>query len=352
MRLWRSEVAILASKPHLGGKISSRRRRFVDGSRQLEGEMKGIFGRGRDRDSGRVEAAEAAKPKDAGALVKDATTSSFATDVIAESARQPVLADFWAPWCEPCKRLAPVLEKAVQAAAGKVKLVRLNIDEHPEIPARLGVRSIPAVIAFQRGQPIDGFMGALPEREIKGFIERLVGPLDDIADRLAEAEALAAAGEPSKAAEIYRQIIAVNPGEPAAVAGLAKILIAAGELDSAKRMLAAVSVSGERDGAIIAAKAALELSEQAAHIGDSSELTQKLAADPNDHQARFDYAILLNAKNRRAEAAGELVEIIKRDRAWNDDGARKQLLQFFDAWGAADPATIAARRKLSAVLFS
>jgi putative thioredoxin len=314
--------------------------------------MKGIFGRGRDRDSGRVEAAEAAKRKDAGALVKDATTSSFAADVITESARQPVLADFWAPWCEPCKRLAPVLEKAVRAAAGKVKLVRLNIDEHPEIPARLGVRSIPAVIAFQRGQPIDGFMGALPEREIKGFIERLVGPLDDIADRLAEAEALAAAGEPNKAAEIYREIIAANPGEPAAVTGLAKILIAAGELDSAKRMLAAVSVSGERDGTIIAAKAALELAEQAASLGDSSELTQKLAADPNDHQARFDYAILLNAKNRRAEAAGELVEIIKRDRAWNEDGARKQLLQFFDAWGAADPATIAARRKLSAVLFS
>ncbi len=195
-------------------------------------------------------------------------------------------------------------------------------------------------------------MGALPEREIKGFIERLVGPLDDIADRLAEAEALAAAGEPSKAVEIYRQIIAVNPGEPAAVAGLAKILIAAGELDSAKRMLAAVSVSGERDGAIIAAKAGLELAERAAHVGDSSELTQMLAADPDDHQARFDYAILLHAKNRRAEAAGELVEIIKRDRAWNDDGARKQLLQFFDAWGAADPATIAARRKLSSVLFS
>ncbi len=313
--------------------------------------MKRIFGRARG--GGQGEAANAAKPDDsAGALIKDATTASFSADVIAESARRPVLADFWAPWCEPCKRLGPVLEKIVKAAAGKVKLVRLNIDEHPEIPARLGVRSIPAIIAFQRGQPVDGFMGALPEREIKGFIERLAGPLDDIADRLAEAEAVAAVGERSRAVEIYRAIIAANPGDPAAVAGLAKLLISAGELESAKRMLAAVSASGERDGAIIAAKAALDLAEQAANLGDSSELAQKIAADPNDHQARFDYAILLNSQNCRVEAANELVEIIKRDREWNDDGARKQLLQFFEAWGAADPATIAARRKLSAVLFS
>jgi putative thioredoxin len=325
-------------------------RRFA-GVRNKAGEMKRIFGRGRE--GGKREAANAANANDsAGALVKDATTASFSADVIAESARQPVLADFWAPWCEPCTRLEPVLEKIVKAAAGKVKLVRLNIDEQPEIPARLGVRSIPAVIAFQRGQPVDGFMGALPEREIKGFIERLAGPLNDIADRLAEAEALAAAGQQAKAAEIYRAMIAANPGDPAPVAGLAKLLISAGELESAKRMLATVSPSGERDGAVIAAKAALNLAEQAARIGDSSELTNKIAADPNDHQARFDYAILLNAQNCRAEAANELVEIIKRDRTWNDDGARKQLLQFFDAWGAADPATIAARRKLSAVLFS
>ncbi|MCI0735401.1 MAG: tetratricopeptide repeat protein, partial [Beijerinckiaceae bacterium] len=260
--------------------------------------------------------------------------------------------DFWAPWCEPCKQLGPILEKIVKAAAGKVKLVKLNIDEHPEIPARLGVRSIPAIIAFQRGQPIDGFMGALPEREIKGFIERLVGPLDDSADRLAEAEALAAAGDAGRAAEIYGAIIAASPGDPAAVAGLAKLLISAGELERAKAVLSAVSVSGERDGAIIAAKAALELAEQAATIGDSSELMCKIAADPNDHQARFDFAILLNAQNQRLEAANELVEIIRRDKAWNDDGARKQLLQFFDAWGAADPATVGARRKLSALLFS
>jgi putative thioredoxin len=321
--------------------------------------MMGIFGRGGDKgrakgkDQGKGEAAWAAKPSGAaGPHVKDATTASFGADVISESARQPVLVDFWAPWCEPCKRLGPILEKIVKQAAGKVKLVKLNIDEYPEIPGRLGVRSIPAIFAFQHGQPIDGFMGALPEKDIRGFIERLVGPLDNAADRLAEAGALAAAGDTATAAELYRAIIAANPGDPAAAGGLAKILISNGELDSAQGVLASVNAGGERDAAVIAAKAALDLAEQAAAVGDSSALLRKLAADPNNHQARFDLAIVLNAQNRREEAANELVEIIKRDRAWSDDGARKQLLQFFDAWGVTDPATISARRKLSALLFS
>ena len=287
-----------------------------------------------------------------GSLIKDVTTASFSADVLAELARQPVLVDFWAPWCGPCKQLAPVLEKAVKAAGGKVKLVKMNIDEHPEIPGRLGVRSIPAVIAFQRGQPVDGFMGALPEREVKGFIERLAGPIDDDADRLAEAEALAAAGDVEGAVEVYTALLAENPGDPAAVAGLAKVFVSAGDIEGTKKMLASVAPGGERDNAIIAAKAALDLAEQAADVGDSSELTQRIAANPDDHQARLDFATLLNAKNRREEAAAELLEVIKRDRAWNDDGARKQLLQFFDAWGPADPATIDARKKLSLLLFS
>jgi putative thioredoxin len=317
--------------------------------------MAGIFGRWRGQGNGQGagEAANDAKPQDAvGTLVKDATTASFGADVIAESARQPVLVDFWAPWCEPCKQLAPLLEKIVKAAGGKVKLVRMNIDDHPEIPGRLGVRSIPAVIAFQRGQPVDGFMGALPERELKGFIERLAGPLDDDADRLAEAEALLAAGDAEAAAELYAAIIAEKPGDPAVVAGLAKLLVSAGKLENARTVLASVAAGGERDNAIIAARSALDLAEQAAAVGDGSELMRRIAANPCDHQARFDFAILLNARNRREEAAAELIEIINRDRAWNDDGARKQLLQFFDAWGAVDPATIRARRKLSALLFS
>ena len=313
--------------------------------------MAGLFGLGRGKESGQA-GSQAKTENTSSLLIKDATTASFGADVIAESARQPVLVDFWAPWCEPCKQLAPILEKTVKAAGGKVKLVKMNIDEHPEIPGRLGVRSIPAVIAFQRGQPVDGFMGALPEREVKGFIERLAGPIEDDADRLAEAEALAAAGDGEGAAELYAAILAEKPGDPAAVAGLAKFFIAAGEIESAKKVLASVAAGGERDPAIIAAKAALDLAEQAAAVGDSSELEQRIAANPEDHQARFDFAILLNAQNRREEAAAELLAIIKRDRAWNDDGARKQLLQFFDAWGPMDPATVSARKKLSTLLFS
>jgi putative thioredoxin len=313
--------------------------------------MAGLFGLGRGKESGQA-GSQAKTETTSSLLIKDATTASFSADVITESARQPVLVDFWAPWCEPCKQLAPILEKTVKAAGGKVKLVKMNIDEHPEIPGRLGVRSIPAVIAFQRGQPVDGFMGALPEREVKGFIERLAGPIEDDADRLAEAEALAAAGDGEGAAELYAAILAEKPGDPAAVAGLAKFFIAAGEIESAKKVLASVAAGGERDPAIIAAKAALDLAEQAAAVGDSSELEQRIAANPEDHQARFDFAILLNAQNRREEAAAELLAIIKRDRAWNDDGARKQLLQFFDAWGPMDPATVSARKKLSTLLFS
>jgi len=313
--------------------------------------MAGLFGLGRGKESGQA-GSQAKTETTSSLLIKDATTASFSADVIAESARQPVLVDFWAPWCEPCKQLAPILEKTVKAAGGKVKLVKMNIDEHPEIPGRLGVRSIPAVIAFQRGQPVDGFMGALPEREVKGFIERLAGPIEDDADRLAEAEAVAAAGDSEGAAELYAAILAEKPGDPAAVAGLAKFFIAAGEIESAKKVLASVAAGGERDIAIIAAKAALDLAEQAAAVGDSSELEQRIAANPEDHQARFDFAILLNAQNRREEAAAELLTIIKRDRAWNDDGARKQLLQFFDAWGPMDPATVSARKKLSTLLFS
>ncbi len=308
--------------------------------------MAGLYGLSAEQDKPGATGAQAPS------AVKETTTASFGADVIAESARQPVLVDFWAPWCEPCKQLTPILEKVVQSAEGKVKLVKMNIDEHPEIAGRLGVRSIPAVIAFQRSQPIDGFAGALPESEVRGFIERLVGPLGGAADLVAEAEALAASGDAAGAADIYAAILAENPGDLAAIAGLAKIFIAAGELESAKAILATAPPSADRDVAMIGAKAALDLAEQAASIGDFSDLKQKIEADPNDHQAKFDYAIALSAQNQRDEAASALLDIIRRDRAWNDDGARKQLLQFFEAWGPMDTATISARKKLSTLLFS
>ncbi|ACK50810.1 thioredoxin [Methylocella silvestris BL2] len=298
--------------------------------------------------------ANEAKPDQAAAasVVKDTTTASFGADVIAESARQPVLVDFWAPWCGPCKQLTPILEKVVQAAAGKVKLVKMNIDEHPEIAGRLGVRSIPAVIAFQRSQPVDGFMGALPESDVRGFVERLVGPIGGTADLLAEAEALVADGDPAAAAELFAEILAENPADFDALAGFVRLHVEAGDLELARELLDAAPAGAEKHAGVAAARAALELAEQAGALGDLADLKRKVDADPQDYQAAFDYAVGLNAHNRREEAAAALLDIIRRDRAWSEDGARKQLLQFFEAWGPADPATIGARKKLSTLLFS
>ena len=216
--------------------------------------------------------------------VKDVTTASFRGDVLSASMRQPVLVDFWAPWCGPCKQLTPVLERIVRKADGKVKLVKMNIDDHPEIAGRLGVRSIPAVIAFQKSQPVDGFMGALPESELIGFIERLVGPIGGAGDLVAEAETLLAAGDPASAAEIYAKILAENPSEFDALAGLAKLYIETGDLESARQFLASAPAGSEKHAGIIAARAALELAEQASAVGDLADLKRKVEADPTDHK--------------------------------------------------------------------
>jgi putative thioredoxin len=287
-------------------------------------------------------------------LVKDTTTAAFRQDVIAESMRQPVLVDFWAPWCGPCKQLTPVIEKAVKAAGGKVKLVKMNIDEHPQIAGQLGVQSIPAVFAFQRGQPVDGFMGALPEGQIKAFIERLVGPLGPSAaeDLLAEADALAAQGDVSGAAEIYAAVLAQDPENAAALAALVKLHVELGDLEGAKHFLAMVPEAKKNDPAIAGARAAIEVAEQAASLGDLGDLQRKVESNPLDHQARFDFALALNARGRREDAVDQLLEIVRRDRTWNEDGARKQLVQFFEAWGPTDEMTVAGRRKLSSILFA
>jgi putative thioredoxin len=275
-------------------------------------------------------------------------------DVIEESKRQPVLIDFWAPWCGPCKQLTPILEKVVKAAKGKVKLVKMNIDDHPAIPGQMGIQSIPAVIAFVNGQPADGFMGALPESQITAFLERLtkgaVGAEEK--DLLKHAEDALAEGDATTAAEIYSSLLSEDPAHVGALAGLARAQLATGALDRAKQTLGLVPENKRNESAVAAARAAIELAEQSQSVGPIAELEQKVASDPKDHQARFDLAVALNAKGKRDAAVDHLMEIVKRDRKWNDDGARKQLVQFFEAWGPTDEATVAGRKRLSSVLFS
>jgi len=282
----------------------------------------------------------------------ETTTATFRADVLDASTRRPVLVDFWAPWCGPCKQLAPVLERLVAATAGRVTLVKMNIDENPDIAAQLGIKSIPAVVAFTRGRPLDGFVGALPESQIKGFLERLVGPIDDAADDLAVAEALIAEGDVDAAEALLAELAAREPREPKAVAAFAQLLVAEQRFDDAGALLAELPESLRRDAGVVAAAAALDNALQASGLGEIGELRRRVQLEPTDYQARFDLALALNAVGKREEAAVELLDIIRQDRSWNDDGARKQLVQFFEAWGPADKATGAARRKLSALLFS
>jgi putative thioredoxin len=304
-----------------------------------------------------VEQGGGAAPQAAPDLIKDITTQSFMKDVIEESKRQPVLIDFWAEWCGPCRQLTPILEKAVRNAKGRVKLVKMNIDQHPQIPGQMGIQSIPAVIAFVNGQPADGFMGAVPESQINAFIDKLTKGMPaagepNVAEILQEAEAVLAAGEAPAAAQIYAEVLAHDSTNIPALAGLAKCYVTSGAIEQAKQTLAMVPESKRNDAAVKAVQAAIDLAEQAQSVGPITELEQKVAANPLDHQARFDLATALNAAGKRGEATEQLLAIVRRDRKWNDDGARKQLVQFFEAWGGADEATVEGRKKLSTILFS
>ena len=287
-------------------------------------------------------------------LVKETTTQGFVKDVIEESKRQPVLVDFWAEWCGPCKQLTPVLEKVVKAAKGKIKLAKMDIDKHPAIPGQMGIQSIPAVIAFVNGQPIDGFMGALPESQVAAFIERVTkGQVGgETKDLLKAADDALAAGDAAGAIEVYAQVLAEDAANIPALAGLARAYVATGALEEAKQTLDLVPEAKRLDAPVAAARSALEVAEQAKSLGPLTELQQQLAANPLDHQARFDLALALNANGEREQAADHLLEIVKRDRKWNDDGARKQLVQLFDAWGPTDEATVSGRRRLSSILFA
>ena len=286
-------------------------------------------------------------------LVKDTTTKDFVRDVVEASRQVPVLVDFWAPWCGPCRQLTPVLEKAVRAAKGAVKLVKLNIDEHPQIPGQMGVQSIPAVFAFQDGKPVDGFMGALPESRVADFIARLIGQeSDDGNSELEAAEAALAAGDVNKAAQIFGEVLQKDSESAEAAAGLARCYIKLGDLARAEQTLALVPPAKAESAAAASARAALDLAKKGADAGDVTVLRAKLDADPSDHQARFDLALALNAKGDREGALDALLAIVAKNRGWKDEAARKQLLQLFEAWGGADPVTITGRQRLSSLLFA
>lgn len=287
-------------------------------------------------------------------LIFDVTTQTFMADVMEASRTQPVLVDFWAPWCGPCKQLTPVIEAAVKAAGGTVKLAKMNIDENPEIPGQMGIQSIPAVIAFKDGQPVDGFMGAQPESQIKAFIEKVGGPAPENQSEafLEQAQAMLEAKDYGQAAQLFGAVMQMEPENIAAIAGLAQCYLGAEDLERAKQALDLVPEEKRTEDAYVAAKAAIDLAEQAASLGDLAEFQDRIARDPNDYQARFDLALGLNGKGDKNGAVDQLIEIVQRDREWNEDGARVQLLQFFEAWGFKDPASAYGRRKLSAVLFS
>lgn len=286
--------------------------------------------------------------------IKDSDTANFAQDVLLASRETPVIVDLWAPWCGPCKTLGPMLEKIVKESGGAVKLVKINIDENQQLAQQLRVQSIPAVFAFVDGQPVDGFVGALPESQLKQFVQRLTGDQgpSQIDQALEVAKQALENGDLEQALGIYGQIVRAEPGNPAALAGMAQCYLQNGDVEQAKQALEGVAEADAKHADVVSAQAAIELAGQAGDAGEIGPLRAALAANANDHQARFDLAMALVGQGSREEAVDELLEIVRRDRQWNDEAARKQLLTLFEAFGPTDELTVSARRRLSSILFS
>ncbi|TMJ29294.1 MAG: thioredoxin [Alphaproteobacteria bacterium] len=303
-------------------------------------------------------APDAAPPAD---LVKESDQTKFAKDVLEASRTVPVIVDFWAPWCGPCKTLQPIIEKVVTEAKGAVKLVKINIDQNQMLAQQLRIQSIPAVYAFFGGRPVDGFMGAVPESQIREFVNRLVQAsgaapgadgADDLNAALEHAKQAVAEADFQLAAQIYNEVLEVAPDNLPALAGLARCYVQEGQVDQAKAILARVPAKDKTNAEIVALQAQLDLAEQAKAAGPIGELKAKAAAEPKDFQSRLDLAMAYWAGNQKQEAVDELLDMIKADRNWNEAAARQQLLKFFEALGFADPLAVAGRKRLSTILFS